>query len=84
MAGGKHLSDAAENHDSDRVVGLGTQERVVELDEEAAILRVARLRTVQHDPCDPALVDGLVGDELGVDHDDLLRRLERARSAARW
>ena len=64
--------DAAEDHDPDRVVGLGTQERVVELDEEAAILRVARLGTVQHDPRDPALVEGLVGDELGVDHDDLL------------
>ena len=83
MAGREHRSDAAEDHDTNRVVGLGAQERLVELDEESAVLRVARLRTVQHDPSDSAFVDGLVGDELGVDHDNVLRRPVRARSAAR-
>ena len=35
---------AAEDHDAHLVVGLGAQERVVELDEQPAVLRVPRVR----------------------------------------
>ena len=40
------------------------QERVVELDEHPAVLRVAGLGAVQHDPHDRAVVERLVRDEL--------------------
>ena len=83
VAGGEHLSDTAEDHDAHRVVLFGSRERVVELDEESAILRVARLGAVEHDPRDPAVVDRFVGDELSVDQGDPLRRRKRAQSGAR-
>src|SRR3546814_18543201 len=55
--------------DADLVVGLGLQERVVQLDEHPAVLRVAGLRPVQHDAGHAALGEDLVGDELVVAHD---------------
>ena len=55
---------AAEDHHAHGVVGLGPQERVVELDEQPAVLRVPRLGPVQHDPRDRAVVERLVGDVL--------------------
>ena len=50
------------------VVGLGPQERVVELDEQAPVLGVAGVGPVQEDPHDRAVVVGLVLEELVVGH----------------
>ena len=44
VAGGEHRPGAAEDDDAHLVVGLGAQEGVVELDEQAAVLGVARAR----------------------------------------
>ena len=60
----EHRAVAPEDHDADGVVGLGPQERVVELDEHAAVLRVPGVDAVEHDPRDRAVVERLVGDEL--------------------
>jgi hypothetical protein len=50
VAGGEHRPVAAEDHDADLVVGLRLEERFVELDEQPALLRIALVRSVEHDP----------------------------------
>ena len=72
MARGEERTGAAEDHDADLVVGLGLEERVVEVDEEPPALRVPALGTVQHDPGDRAVVQRLVGDVLVLPHGALL------------
>ena len=47
VAGREEGAGAAEDHDADLVVGLGLEERVVELDEQPPVLRVATLRAVR-------------------------------------
>ncbi len=69
VAGREEWARAAEDHDADLVVGLGLEERVVEVDEELPALRVATLRAVQHDPSDRAFVQRLVRDVLVVPHE---------------
>jgi hypothetical protein len=69
----EHGPGAAEDDDADLVVGLGAQERVVELDEHPAVLGVARLGPVQQDACDLPVVERLVDEELLVGHRGVLR-----------
>ena len=51
---------AAEDDHADGVVGLRPEERVVELHEQPAVLRVAALLAAEHDPRDRAVVHRLV------------------------
>jgi hypothetical protein len=56
-------SQPTEDHHAHRVVFLGSTEGVTELDQEASVLSVAGVRSVQHDPRDRALFETLVGHE---------------------
>ena len=67
MTGGEVLAARGQDHHPDGVVGLGTQERLVELDQQTAALRVVRLRAVQPDPGDAALVERFVSHQLAGD-----------------
>ena len=53
-----------EDDDTDIVVGLRFEERLVEFDQQAAALRIAALDSVQHDAGNATVVQGLVGDVL--------------------
>ena len=53
----------SQDHHANLVVGLGTQERLVQLDEQAAVLGVAGVGPVEHDARDAAVVELFVGDE---------------------
>ena len=68
MPGGEHRAHAAQDDDPDLVVGLGPQQRVVQLHEQPAVLRVPGFRSVQHDPGDQPVVDRLVEHESVVGH----------------
>ena len=68
MTGGEDRAAAAEDHDPAAVVGLGAHERVVQLDEQAAVLSVPCLGAIEEDPDDGAIVVGLVLQELVVGH----------------
>ena len=69
VTGGEHRPVAAEDDDAHVVVGLRLEERLAEFDEQTALLRVALIGTVEHDPGDGALVEGLVRDEAVVSHE---------------
>ena len=56
----EHRPVAAEDHHPHGVVGLGAEERVVQLHEHAAVLRVPGVGPIQHDPGDRAVVERLV------------------------
>ena len=64
MARGEQGADAAEDHHPDLVVLLGPVEGLVELDQQAPVLGVAGLGTVEQDAHDRAPVELLVGDVL--------------------
>ena len=64
MTGGEVLAARRQNHHPNGVVGLGAQERLVELNQQAAALGVVRLGPVEPDPGDAALVERLVGHQL--------------------
>ena len=66
MTGGEVLAARGENDDPHVVVGLGLAERVVELDQQRAVLSIVFSRPVQPDPRDPALVKGLVRHQFGT------------------
>ena len=62
---------------ADLVVGLGPQERFVELHQQAAVLSVARLGPVEHDARDAAVIELFVGEEAVIlGHSGILRRGE--------
>jgi len=56
VTGREDWASASENHDAHLVIGFGPQERVVQLDEQAAILRVSALLPVEHDPRNTPIV----------------------------
>ncbi len=64
----EHRARSPEDHDAARVVLLGPLERLVELDQQAAVLGVAGLRPVEEDPYDRPVVVGLVLEVLVVAH----------------
>src|SRR4029077_9356207 len=77
MARGEDRADATENDDADLVVALGCEERVVEFDEQPAILGVASPRPVEHDPSDQTFVERLIRDVPVISHGNtFLRNLE--------
>lgn len=75
---------AGEDDDADGVVRLGVAERPVELDQEAAALRVADVGAVQSDPRDaPLVAEGLIGEEVEIRRGDratLLRTVSVCKS----
>ena len=68
MPGGEQRPRAAQDDHPAGVVGLGPQERVVELDQQAPVLGVPRVRSVEQDPHDGPVVVGLVLQELVLGH----------------
>ena len=64
VAGGEVLAARRQDHHADGVVGLGAAERLVELNQQAAALRVVGFGPVEPDPGDAALVEGFVGHQL--------------------
>ena len=81
MTGGGHRAIAAPDHHAHGVVDLGAQKGVTQFDQHGAVLRVARLGLVQHDPGDGALVEGFVRDVLVcVRHEGTIRYCEQARN----
>jgi hypothetical protein len=68
VPGGEHRAGPAKDDHAHPVVGLGCEEGLVQLHQEAPVLGVAGLRPVEGDPCDPPVVQRLVGDEAEVGH----------------
>ena len=66
MAGGEVLTAGGQDHHPDGVVGLGAQERLVELHQQTAALSIVCLGPVQPDPRDAALVESFVGHQLDL------------------
>ena len=56
-------SGRGQDHDAHGVIGLGRGERVVEFDQQAAVLSVLSLRPVEGDARDRSFVERLVRDE---------------------
>jgi hypothetical protein len=48
-----------ENHHSDSVISFGQAERIIQLEQHPAILRVARLRAIEHHSRNPAFIKRL-------------------------
>ena len=65
VARGEVLAATGQDHHAHVVVGFGPAERLVQLHEQRARLRVLGLGTVEPDTNDPPLVQGLVGHLLG-------------------
>ncbi len=67
----------AQDDHPDGVVGLSPQERLVQLDEQAAVLRVTCVGPVEHDAGDTAFIELFVGEELVIlGHSGILCRRE--------
>ncbi len=64
VAGGEIPTARSQDHHPNGVVGLGSQERLVELNKQAAALRVVRVRPVKPDPGDAAVVERFVGHQV--------------------
>src|ERR1700722_8225226 len=64
VASGEVLAAGREDHYPNGVVGLGAAERLIELHQQAAALRVVSLGAVEPDAGDAALVEGFVGHQL--------------------
>lgn len=64
MAGGEVLTAGGQDDHPHLVVGLGFAHRLIELDQQAPVLRVVLGRTVQRDSGDPAFVQRFIGNEL--------------------
>ena len=64
----EHLAFAGENDDPHCVIGLGSGEGLIELDQHPAVLGIALVRPIQRDPHDRAVVKGLPFQELVVVH----------------
>ena len=62
---GAFASDFAREQfaEADLVIGLGAQERLVQLDEQTAVLSVAGVGPVEHDARDAAVIELFIGDE---------------------
>jgi len=60
VTGREVLAARRQDHHPDGVVGLGAQERLVELDEQATTLGIVCLGPVEPDPRDAALVERFV------------------------
>src|ERR1700739_3493576 len=64
MTRGEVLAARRQDHHPNGVIGLGTQERLVELHQQATALRVVGFGPVEPDPGNAALVEGFIGHQL--------------------
>src|ERR1700694_258634 len=68
VSSGKVPPTRGQDHHPYIIVGLGAAERVVQLHQEGARLSVLRLRSIEPDPGDASIVEGLVSHLVSVCH----------------